>query len=89
MIFDDAREKIKEISEKADFVFFDAFSPDKVPEMWTKEFFSDIFNKMKENGKLSTYSCARFVRDNLKQAGFEVKDGPIIGRRSPSTITIK
>jgi tRNA U34 5-methylaminomethyl-2-thiouridine-forming methyltransferase MnmC len=89
MMFGDAREKIKEINEKADFVFFDAFSPKKVPEMWTKEFFSDIYDKMKNRGKLSTYSYARFVRDNLKQAGFRVKDGPIIGRKSPSTIAIK
>jgi tRNA U34 5-methylaminomethyl-2-thiouridine-forming methyltransferase MnmC len=57
--------------------------------MWTNEFFIDIRNKMKENGRLSTYSCARFVRDNLRQAGFIVKDGPIIGRKSPSTIAVK
>ena len=89
MVFGDAREKIKKVKEKADFVFFDPFSPAKVPEMWTKEFFSDIYNNMKKGGKLSTYSYAGFVRDNLKQAGFEVKDGPVIGRRSPSTIAIK
>ena len=88
MVFGDAREKINKVKEKADFVFFDPFSPAKVPDIWTKEFFSDIKNKMKENGKLSTYSYARFVRDNLKEAGFIVKDGPIIGRRSPSTIAI-
>lgn len=89
MVFGDAKEKIKEVNEKADFVFFDPFSPAKVPGMWTKEFFLDICDKMKKNGKLSTYSYAKFVRDNLKQAGFEVIDGPIIGRRSPSTIAIK
>jgi tRNA U34 5-methylaminomethyl-2-thiouridine-forming methyltransferase MnmC len=89
MVFGDAREKIREVNNKADFVFFDAFSPNKVPEMWTKDFFTNIFNKMKKNGKLSTYSCARFVRDNLKQAGFIIEDGPIIGRRSPSTIARK
>jgi len=89
MVFGDAKEKIKEVNDKADFVFFDAFSPAKVPEMWTKEFFSDIFDKMKKNGKLSTYSCAKFVRDNLRKDGFEIKDGLIIGRRSPSTIAIK
>jgi tRNA U34 5-methylaminomethyl-2-thiouridine-forming methyltransferase MnmC len=89
MVFGDAREKIKEIDDKADFVFFDPFSPNKVLDMWTNEFFIDIRNKMKENGRLSTYSCARFVRDNLRQAGFIVKDGPIVGRKSPSTIAIK
>jgi tRNA U34 5-methylaminomethyl-2-thiouridine-forming methyltransferase MnmC len=89
MVFGDAKKKIKEVNEKADFVFFDAFSPKKVPDMWTKEFFLDIYHKMNINGKLSTYSCAKFVRDNLKQAGFLVKDGPIIGRKSPGTIAIK
>ncbi|MBW2982647.1 hypothetical protein KY343_07215 [Candidatus Woesearchaeota archaeon] len=89
MMFGDAREKIQEVDDKADFVFFDPFSPNKVPDMWTKEFFISIGNKMKLNGKLSTYSCAKFVRDNLKQAGFVVKDGPIIGRKSPSTIAIR
>lgn len=88
MLFGDVRKKIKEVDKKADFVFFDQFSPAKVPEMWTKEFFLEIKNKMKKGGKLSTYSCAKFVRNNLKEVGFTVKDGPIIGRRSPSTIAV-
>ncbi|PIN80139.1 hypothetical protein COV16_01405 [Candidatus Woesearchaeota archaeon CG10_big_fil_rev_8_21_14_0_10_34_8] len=41
---------------------------------------------MKEGGVLATYSCARKVRDALKNAGFSVKDEPCVGRRSPSTI---
>ena len=86
MLFGDARENIKKLKEKADYVFFDPFSPAKVPELWTEEFFRDIKNKMKPEGKLSTYSCARKVRENMKKAGFEVLDGPILGRRSPSTV---
>lgn len=88
MLFGDAREKIIGVKEKADYVFFDAFSPGKVPEMWTEEFFKDIRDKMKNGGKLSTYSCARWIRDNMRKAGFEVTDGPIIGRRSPGTVCI-
>ena len=70
-------------------VFFDPFSPKKQPEMWSAELLQKIYKKMKQGGKLSTYSCARMVRDNLKSAGFEVIDGPIIGRRSPATIAVK
>ena len=88
MLFGDAREQIKKVKEKADYVFFDPFSPAKVPEMWTEEFFKDIRNKMENGGKLSTYSCAGWVRNNMQNAGFEVMDGPIIGRKSPSTICI-
>ena len=89
MVFGDAKETIKTIEEKADFVFFDPFSPAKVPDMWSEEFFKNIYKKMNKGAKLSTYSYARFVRNNLTEAGFKVIDGPTIGRRSPSTIAIK
>lgn len=75
--------------ELFDFVFFDPFSPKKCPELWTAEVFKYIASSMSKDGKLSTYSCARVVKDGLKEAGLERKDGPIIGRRSPSTIAIK
>ena len=71
---------------KFDAVFLDPFSPKKNPEMWTADFFNAIASKMHKNAILSTYSCARIVRDNLKKAGFIIKDGPRVGRRGPSTI---
>jgi tRNA U34 5-methylaminomethyl-2-thiouridine-forming methyltransferase MnmC len=86
MMFGDARKTINEMKEKADYVFFAPFSPAKAPDMWTEEFFSDIRKKMKDGGKLATFSYARIVRDNLKKAGFSIRDGPIRGRRSPSVI---
>ncbi len=89
LIIEDALKSIKKINNKFDFVFLDPFSPKKCPELWTEEFFKDIFNLMKPNSILTTYSCARSVRDNLTKAGFKVEDGPCIGRRSPSTIAYK
>jgi tRNA U34 5-methylaminomethyl-2-thiouridine-forming methyltransferase MnmC len=85
----DMRVRIKEIPEKADFVFFDPFSPSKVPDMWTEDVFKDIRDKMNEGGRLATYSCAGWVRKNMEKAGFKVMDGPIVGRRSPGTIAIR
>ncbi|MFA6072746.1 MAG: MnmC family methyltransferase [Candidatus Woesearchaeota archaeon] len=85
----DARELIKIEKENADFVFFDPFSPKKHPEMWEREFLKDIYEHMNKMGILSTYSYARIVRDNLKDVGFTVSAGPVIGRRSPSTIAKK
>jgi tRNA U34 5-methylaminomethyl-2-thiouridine-forming methyltransferase MnmC len=85
----DARELIKNVQDNADFVFFDPFSPKKHPEMWTLDFFKDIYARVKEGGILSTYSYARIVRDNLRDAGFAVSAGPVVGRRSPSTIAVK
>ena len=89
IVLGDAKETIKKIEELADAVFFDPFSPKKSPYMWETDFFNTIAEKMKKGRVLTTYSCARVVRDNLKSAGFEVKNGPVIGRRSPSTIAIK
>jgi len=89
LIIKDARESIKLINTKFDFVFLDPFSPKKCPELWTEPFLKDIANHMEKGGVLTTYSCARQVRENLKNAGFEVKDGPSVGRKAPSTIAIK
>lgn len=86
IILGDARETIKAINEKFDVVFLDPFSPQKCPELWTYEFFAEIAKRMKNGAVLTTYSYARLVRENLRKAGFRVEDGPIIGRRSPSTL---
>jgi len=86
IIFGNAVETIKKLDEKFDAVFLDAFSPPKNPELWTEEFFKDIKKLMKKNAILATYSYARSVRENLAKSGFSVKDGPILGRRSPSTL---
>ena len=89
LILGDAKETIKQVKDKVDIVFLDPFSPKKNPELWTKEFFSDIYSIMKKESKLATYSCAGQVRRNLKEVGFKIKDGPCVGRRAPSTIAIK
>ena len=86
----DARKSILAVKEtEFDVVFHDPFSPKKCPELWTKEFFKEVYLRMKTCGILTTYSCARVVRDNLVNAGFAVSDGPSVGRRAPSTVAKK
>jgi len=86
IIVGDARETITQLNQKFDAVFLDPFSPKKCPELWTESFMKNIAKTMKPGAILATYSCARVVRENLKNAGLIVKDGPCIGRRSPSTL---
>tara|TARA_Y100000310_G_C20670643_1_gene810079 strand:- start:1910 stop:2545 length:636 start_codon:yes stop_codon:yes gene_type:complete len=88
MLFGDAREKIQSVNIKADFIFFDPFSPLKVPKLWDVDFLKDIRSKMNSKAKLSTYSCAKIVKGNFLKAGFNLEDGPIVGRDAPSTIAI-
>jgi len=88
IILDDARISVKKLETKFDAVFFDPFAPKKHPEMWTTEFFQDIRETMKPGSILVTYSYARKVREGLAEAGFDIRDGPIVGRRSPATLAV-
>jgi tRNA U34 5-methylaminomethyl-2-thiouridine-forming methyltransferase MnmC len=81
-----AAKEVKKSKVKFDIIFLDPFSPKKNPELWTEAFFKELRKLIKDDGILTTYSCAGQVRRNLKAAGFNVKDGPCVGRRSPSTI---
>ncbi len=90
LIIGDAVATIKDLPENHfDVIFADGFSPAKNPELWTNEFFKEVFRVSKKGAIVTTYSYARSVRENLRAAGFSVSDGPIIGRRSPSTIAVR
>lgn len=64
--------------QKFDLVYYDAFSPDIQPELWTKEVFEKIYSLLNHGAKLYTYSSKGSVKRNLRAAGFFVKrlDGP-------------
>ena len=67
----DAREYIKEFTcKKFDIVYQDAFSPSVNPSLWSKEYFSDIKNIIKDDGVLTTYSIALATRLALYENGF-------------------
>lgn len=87
--FNFSNDTLNEKKRKFDVCFFDPFSPKKCPELWENNIFRNVFSIMKNKSILTTYSCARKPRDNLRESGFFVKDGPCVGRRSPSTIAIK
>jgi tRNA U34 5-methylaminomethyl-2-thiouridine-forming methyltransferase MnmC len=61
-----------QLTGKYDLIYFDAFGPDKQPEMWTKEMFDLISSITKINGILVTYSAKGDVKRNLRACGFEV-----------------
>jgi len=61
-----------ETNEKFDLIYFDAFGPDKQPEMWTDEVFGRISEMSVRDGVLVTYSAKGSVRRSLKRAGFKV-----------------
>ena len=68
----DAREYIKRFKNKFDIVYQDAFSPSTNPILWTKEYFADIRNSIKDDGVLTTYSIALATRLALYENGFNL-----------------
>lgn len=59
-----------------DIVYYDAFSPDKQPELWTQEIFEKIYAQMSTGGILTTYCAKGAVRRAMKAAGFLVERIP-------------
>ncbi|WP_419678047.1 tRNA (5-methylaminomethyl-2-thiouridine)(34)-methyltransferase MnmD [Aliarcobacter lanthieri] len=67
----DAREYIKKFPEKFfDIVYQDAFSSEVNFELWTKEYFDDIYKICKKNAILTTYAIATPIRLSMYEAGF-------------------
>jgi tRNA U34 5-methylaminomethyl-2-thiouridine-forming methyltransferase MnmC len=55
-----------------DLIYFDAFGPDKQPEMWSREIFDRIASLTNSDGLLVTYSAKGEVKRNLISCGFTV-----------------
>ena len=66
-----------------DIVYFDAFAPEKQPEMWSPEVFARIYEAMRPGGVLTTYCAKGAIRRLLQATGFTVERlaGPIGGKR--------
>lgn len=59
-----------------DLIYFDAFSPEKQPEMWTEERFRMIYHCCNPGAILTTYCAKGNVRRALQSAGFLVERIP-------------
>ncbi|MEO9570084.1 MAG: tRNA (5-methylaminomethyl-2-thiouridine)(34)-methyltransferase MnmD [Polaribacter sp.] len=57
-------------------IYFDAFGARVQPQLWTVEIFQKMFNSLKENGILVTYSAKGSVRRAMIEVGFTVERLP-------------
>jgi tRNA U34 5-methylaminomethyl-2-thiouridine-forming methyltransferase MnmC len=66
-----------------DVIYFDAFAPEKQPEMWTQSLFDTLYQQLNPQGILTTYCAKGAVRRMLQAAGFMVErlPGPPGGKR--------
>ena len=55
-----------------DLIYFDAFGPDKQPEMWTTDVMRKIATVTRPGTVLVTYSAKGTLKRTLRELGFEV-----------------
>jgi tRNA U34 5-methylaminomethyl-2-thiouridine-forming methyltransferase MnmC len=62
-----------QFNNRYDVIFFDAFSPEKQPEMWQEEIFSRLYDISNNDCILTTYCAKGAVRRAMQQAGYVVE----------------
>ena len=65
-----------QIPQLCDIIYFDAFGPEKQPEMWTFSIISGLYDWLNPGGVFVTYSAKGEVRRSLVSAGFKVERLP-------------
>ncbi len=92
VILGDARNSLPDLINrniKFDYIFHDAHSPSKNPELWTLDFFQKLYNLSNDNVVLTTYSSAAQVRNGLLLAGFIVGRTKSTGNKREGTAAYK
>ena len=71
------------LPQNLDAIYFDAFAPEKQPEMWSEALFRKLYNSMKPGAILTTYCAKGAIRRLLNQIGFQTErlPGPPAGKR--------
>jgi len=60
----------------SDVIYFDAFGPDKQPEVWNPTIYKKIFSLTAQNGIFVTYSAKGEVRRQLSDTGYKMERLP-------------
>lgn len=62
--------------QSVDIIYFDAFSPDKQPEMWTEQRFAMLYDACRPGAILATYCAKGVLRRRMQAVGFSVERLP-------------
>jgi len=79
----DARYTCAALEGNYDLIFLDAFTPVKLPTLWSVEFFQKLKILLKPDGNITTYSNSAAIRSGMKEAGL------FIGKTQYGTIAFK
>ncbi|MFO0596065.1 MAG: tRNA guanosine(34) transglycosylase Tgt [Myxococcaceae bacterium] len=87
LIEGDAAKVVDELDGVFELIYFDPFSPEANPTMWTVDFLRKIHSRTpREGGLLATYSAATPTRVSLLLAGFHVGAGASTGTKGETTL---
>jgi tRNA U34 5-methylaminomethyl-2-thiouridine-forming methyltransferase MnmC len=64
------------LPEAVQLIYFDAFAPEKAPELWTPALFRKLIDVLVPGGLLTTYCSKGVVRRALQEVGFLVEKLP-------------
>lgn len=70
-------------------IYFDAFAPEKQPELWTDAIFSKLYDSLLPGGLLVSYCAKGSFKRSLKNAGFSVEALPGPAGKREMTRAIK
>jgi tRNA U34 5-methylaminomethyl-2-thiouridine-forming methyltransferase MnmC len=63
-------------SKSFNLIYFDAFAPDKQPEMWQPDILQSMYDCLNDRGTWITYSSKGELKRNLRAIGFTVERLP-------------
>ncbi len=62
-----------DFQSKFDLIYFDAFSPERQPDIWNEAIFAKLFRVMNKGAILTTYCAKGKVQRTLRQIGFQIE----------------
>lgn len=67
---------LSSLNKPVDVIYFDAFAPEKQPNMWSQPIFDHLYSITAPYGILVTYCAKGIVRRIMQQAGYKVERLP-------------
>ncbi len=64
------------VARQYDLIYFDAFAPEKQPELWTDAIFRKLYISLKTGGCLVSYCAKGSFKRSLKAVGFTIESRP-------------
>ncbi|WP_430817933.1 tRNA (5-methylaminomethyl-2-thiouridine)(34)-methyltransferase MnmD [Carboxylicivirga sp. N1E11] len=65
-----------QLCRKYDLIYFDAFAPEKQPEMWSEAIFQQLYDALNPGGILTTYCAKGVIRRTMQSIGFTMERLP-------------